>query len=157
MDRSSFSLHVGGWQDGKIYTHSYALGDAEWREEDVPLLAGSSFHVKVEGEKCAGVYRLHLWLRALLKTCCDRCGDELELPLADDFELLFRPISGDYAARNQQESDPYIWYIPLGERVLDLFTWIYDSIILLATRPKLCAQLNKACNPRVMQFFQNSP
>lgn len=154
MSRSEFILHLGGWIDGKIYTHNYEVGDADWREEDWYLLSGSCFKVIVRGEKCREVYRLLLSFAGVLHSYCDRCGEELDLDLEHSFELLIRP-SRDWKERNEQEEDPYICYVPVGERVFDLHMWIYDSIILLATKPKFCEQVDRNCNPQILQYFNN--
>lgn len=148
MLKTTLLLHVGGWLDNKSYYHVYDLSDENWSEEDRELLMGSSFRVELKGDKCCGVYRLSLQFSGSFSSFCDRCANELTLKLADSFELLVKPVTGNLIELNAQEQDPYIWYIPLNERVLDISSWIYDSIILMVTKPKFCEQINRSCDLR---------
>lgn len=152
--KNVLSINIGGWIDNKLYSYNYDLGKKDWRDEDRELLQDAKFRVELTVEKFREVYSLQMNIVGEILAACDRCCDELVWSLSDSCELLIKAVAGDCAELNANESDPYIWYIPSGEKVLDLRTWVYDSLILLVTKPKFCEQVGKSCNPLILQIFK---
>ncbi|GBL34671.1 hypothetical protein EMGBS15_02660 [Filimonas sp.] len=84
---------------------------------------------------------------------CDRCGDEYEMTLWDEFELLVKQID-DAEVAKKNEDDAEVAYIAdlKASRCLD---WIYEFIILSVPIQQIHPDDENGistCNPSVLEF-----
>jgi uncharacterized metal-binding protein YceD (DUF177 family) len=86
---------------------------------------------------------------------CDRCGDEYEMTLWDEFELLVKQID-DAEVAKKTEDDAEVAYVARSESILDVSTWIYEFIVLSVPIQHIHPDdenLVSTCNPAVLEIL----
>lgn len=83
--------------------------------------------VKLTFDKHENFFMLHFDIGGKVTVPCDRCGDEFELQLWDEFNLIVK-LTSDDAGTIDDEDD--VVFIPRSETVIDISTWIYEFLLL---------------------------
>ena len=104
----------------------------------------------------------HFNIDGSLLVPCDRCGDEFELSLWDEFDLIVKLVD-DPEAMNSNEEDPDVYYIDRNESHISVAAWIYEFINLSFPLQHICALNEKGestCNQKViaeLERFKANP
>ncbi|HQE11835.1 MAG TPA: DUF177 domain-containing protein [Flavipsychrobacter sp.] len=83
--------------------------------------------VKVKFDKKNNFFLLHFDIDGTIIVPCDRCGDEFEMQLWDEFDLMIKLVAEDVVS-NEDDGDAV--FIPRSQTVLDLSDWIYEFLLL---------------------------
>lgn len=121
------------WQGMKLGTHTFnyevdkdfmaAHGDDEARDySDIHAIVGLKF------EKHENFFLLHFDIDGKMSVPCDRCGDEFELKLWDEFDLLIKLVES--TEEDEEDEDADVVFIPRSETVIDISKWIYEFVML---------------------------
>lgn len=68
---------------------------------------------------------------------CDRCGNELEANLWDEFNIVVKLVENP-AEMNDSEEDPDIFYIARSESHIEISDWLYEFVILSIPAQNIC-------------------
>lgn len=119
------------WQGLKpgVHTFQYEIGDRFMKEHGEGAGDVKEMHavVKVSFDKQTNFFMLHFDVGGYVVVPCDRCGDDFQLQLWDEFDLLVK-LAGEDAEEIDEESD--VVFIPRSETVLDLSNWLYEFVML---------------------------
>ena len=85
--------------------------------------------VSLKFEKHESFFLLHFDVDGKMTAPCDRCGDEFELVLWDEFDLLVK-LSDPENIPEGTEEDADVVFIPRSETVIDVSKWIYEFVTL---------------------------
>lgn len=88
-----------------------------------------------------------------VRLICDRCGNNLQLQLWDEFKIVVKMVDNP-EEMNDQEEDPDIYYISKGESHLHLADWIYEFINLSIPMQRMCTEDEMGgpqCNLEVLE------
>lgn len=88
-----------------------------------------------------------------VEVVCDRCGNNLQLQLWDEFNIVVKMVD-EPELMNEQEEDPDVYYIGKGESHLHLADWIYEFINLSIPMQKMCKEDEiggPQCNQEVLE------
>lgn len=121
------------WQGMKLGIHEFnyevdkhfmaAHGDDEAVDyNDIHANVGLKF------EKHENFFLLHFDIDGKMLVPCDRCGDEFELKLWDEFDLLIKLVES--AEEDEREEDADVVFVPRSETVIDISKWIYEFVML---------------------------
>jgi len=80
---------------------------------------------------------------------CDRCLDELDMPI--DVEIRLSVKYGSEDGSDEQSSDREIVFIPETDAELDMSQIIYDYVCL--SLPMQRVHEEGSCNPEAMKYF----
>lgn len=84
--------------------------------------------VNVVFDKHESFFMLKFDIDGKVTVPCDRCGDDFELRLWDEFKLLIKLTGGDEAEMPEEEDD--VVFIPRSETVIDISGWVYEFVML---------------------------
>ncbi len=119
------------WQGLKLGPHSY-IYDIDDRFMQVwgvdSDLKNWDAHVTLGFDKHENFFMLHFDIDGKVSVPCDRCGDEFELKLWDEFNLIIKLIGGDDSELPEEEDD--VVFIPYSETVLNISKWLYEFLML---------------------------
>jgi uncharacterized metal-binding protein YceD (DUF177 family) len=113
--------------------------------------------IKVTFDKQVNFFMFHFNIDGSLIVPCDRCGEEFELSLWDEFDLLVK--LNDVEDEDQIEEEADVVFISRSETVLDISDWLYEFLMLSIPLQKIHpqdAKGNDTCNPDVLAFLKQS-
>ncbi len=113
--------------------------------------------IKVTFDKQVNFFMFHFNIDGSLVVPCDRCGEEFELSLWDEFDLLVK--LNDVEDEDQIEEEADVVFISRSETVLDISDWLYEFLMLSIPLQKIHPQDaigNDTCNPAVLAFLKQS-
>ena len=113
--------------------------------------------IKVTFDKQVNFFMFHFNIDGSLAVPCDRCGEEFELSLWDEFDLLVK--LNDVEDEDQIEEEADVVFISRSETVLDISDWLYEFLMLSIPLQKIHpqdAKGNDTCNPDVLAFLKQS-
>lgn len=123
-----FEIAWQGLRPGE-HTFLYDIDDrfVQERSEGSEDILRMNAQVKVTFDKKSNFFMLHFDVGGYVVVPCDRCGDEFQLQLWDEFDLLIK-LAGEDAEEIDEESD--VVFIPRSETVIDLSGWLYEFVML---------------------------
>jgi uncharacterized metal-binding protein YceD (DUF177 family) len=87
---------------------------------------------------------------------CDRCGNELNVDIWDEFNMLVK-LTDNAGEKNEEEVDPDIFYINRTESHIDVSDWLYEFVMLSIPTQNQCGEDengNSLCNADVLQKLE---
>lgn len=119
------------WQGLKPGPHSYIYDiDDRFMQERGAGDDFSNWNAKVTlgFDKHENFFMLKFDIDGVVTVACDRCGDDFELRLWDEFNLLIKLAGGDDEELPEEEDD--VVFIPRSETVIDISGWLYEFVML---------------------------
>ena len=101
----------------------YDLDDAFFRAVDAPEVSRGRVHVSLSIRKASGFFELSFHCEGIVTVACNRCLDDMELPVTADHQLVAR-LGSAYS-----EDDDHVT-VDEHEGVLDVSWYIYELIAL---------------------------
>ena len=109
-------------------TYIYDIDDRFMQERGVDdSLTNWQAQVKMTFDKHESFFMLHFDIGGKLTVPCDRCGDDFDLELWDEFNLVIK-LTSEEAGTIEDEDD--VVFIPRSETVIDISTWVYEFLLL---------------------------
>ncbi len=78
-------------------------------------------------DKHENFFMLHFDIDGTVTTPCDRCGDDFDMKLWDEFNLIIK-LTNDETAVIEDDDD--VVFIPWSETVIDISGWLYEFLLL---------------------------
>lgn len=104
-------------------------------------------------DKHEGFFMLKFDIDGKITVPCDRCGDDFDLKLWDEFNLLIKLLGDD--TQNIDEEDDVV-FIPRSETVIDIGNWIYEFLMLSVPLQHIHpdnANGSSGCNPQALNLL----
>lgn len=95
--------------------------------------------------KTETMYELSFKLNGKIRTTCDTCLDEFEMPVKSDFKLILK------LSETEKYDDDEIVYITPQSIDYDLRQYLYECLLLSLPIRKTCALAGKDCNEEVIR------
>lgn len=111
--------------------------------------------VTLQFDKHESFFILDFDVDGLVSLPCDRCGDEFDLKLWDEFKLIIKLI-GDDASKIEEEDD--VVFISRSDTVIDISGWIYEYVMLSIPIQCIHPDLengDSGCNEQVIKLLNN--
>lgn len=119
------------WQGLKPgpHTYIYDIDDRFMKDREV----GEGFsnwnaRIKLEFDKHENFFMLRFDIDGEVTVPCDRCGDDFDLKLWDEFSLIIKLTGADEDEKPEDEDD--VVFIPFSETVIDISGWLYEFLML---------------------------
>lgn len=138
-----------------IHEFNYIIEDSFFDVFEKPEFRDAHVEVKMTMDKKQGTFLLHFNINGTVKLPCDRCGDEFELMLWDEFDLVVKQIDDDLLAEKTDE-DAEVAYIGRSESLLKVAGWIYEFVILSVPMQHIHpddSEGKSTCNPIALKFL----
>ncbi len=144
------------WQGLKPGPHTYTfdIDDRFMKEREVDeSFANWSAQITLLFDKHENFFMLHFDVDGKVTVPCDRCGDDFELRLWDEFDLVIK-LLGDDAEPIEEEDD--VIFIPRSETVIDISNWLYEFLMLSIPLQRIHADNadgTPGCNPHALDLL----
>jgi uncharacterized metal-binding protein YceD (DUF177 family) len=138
-----------------LHAFSYHIDDRFFEIFENPEFNHSNIEVKINFDKKQGTFLLKFSINGSIRISCDRCGDEFEMTLWDEFELVVKQID-DELVEKKSSLDSEVAYIGKSESLLDVSPWIYEFIILSVPMQHIHPDDkdgNSTCNPIALSYL----
>lgn len=145
------------WQGLKLGVHNYTftLDDTFMQAKSAPAeFFNWKATVGLRFDKHESFFMLHFDVGGTVNTPCDRCGDDFELKLWDEFDLLVK-LSGEDDEHTEDE-DADVVFIPRHETVIDISDWLYEFTMLAVPLQRIHpdrADGTPGCNPEALRLL----
>ncbi len=123
-----FDIAFVGLKPG-IHVFTYSIDDSFFENFENPEFTQAKIDIKLTLDKKSGIFLLKFDINGKILIPCDRCGDDFDMNLWDEFELVVKIIDDELVAKKSEE-DAEVAYIGRSESILDVSTWIYEFVIL---------------------------
>ncbi len=105
-------------------------------------IVGGAISAVVDLERSSDVFHLTITLDGVVRTACDRCLEEVEIPVSEEVKLVVR-----FGESYEELSDDLL-VLPLAEGVLDLGSLLYEYSELALPMQRMHEE--GGCNPDMM-------
>jgi len=154
-----FEISWTGLKDG-LHTFEYAIDDKKLADLGYSNDEFSQLDVKVQLElqKHHSFFELYFDYDGEMDCVCDRCGDNMQLQLWDEFKLIIKLVESTEEAKrlNEEEEDSDVVYLSKNHPSFNVFKWLYDFLILSIPIQKLHGEDENGeslCNPEVLRLL----
>jgi uncharacterized metal-binding protein YceD (DUF177 family) len=136
-----------------IHSFSYEINEDFFEGYDNRDFSNCHSIVKLNLDKQTGFMLLKFEIGGKAEVVCDRCGNNLEMDLWDEFNMVVKMVDNP-EEMNDNEEDPDVFYISRTESHLHLNEWIYEFVSLSVPMQKKCADEamgGPQCNVEVLE------
>jgi uncharacterized metal-binding protein YceD (DUF177 family) len=147
-----FSLPIKGLRDG-IHEFQYEIGAEFFAEFPESPVQEGKLSLKVILDKQPTLFVLHFDFAGTVRTDCDRCLAEIDLPIGDQQMLIVK------LSEENEVEDPEVIYIHPESSELNVGTFAYEFIVLAIpmTRTYDCvADNNRQCNMEMLDILSKN-
>lgn len=150
-----------GWFGLALGVHhfQYEIDKEKLKRLEYPEIQGLQdfkFNIHLKFDKKSSFFLLKFEIDGTAKTVCDRCGDDLDLEIWDEFDLVIK-LTSEAQESTEDDDEGDVVFIPRSETVIDVSEWIYEFIQL-----SIPIQLKHAddeaghptCNPESLKMLQ---
>lgn len=144
------------WQGLKPGPHTYVY-DIDDRFMQEKGFEDESFknwkaQITLGFDKHENFFMLHFDINGTVTTPCDRCGDDFDMRLWDEFDLIIKLTNDE----NAVVEDDDVVFIPWSETVIDVSGWLYEFLLLSVplqhVHPDSAAGVS-GCNPEALKLL----
>lgn len=143
---NEYVIGLAGLHNGRT-SYEYHVGQDFFDSFGSDMVRNADLHVVADLDKSGSDIRLSLRMDGTVTVECDRCLEDLVLPLAVDVALAVKFVKG---AAEDTVSDDVIILEP-GDTELDMRQLIYDYVIVGIPLQKV--HDIKDCNPDVVRLL----
>lgn len=143
-----YKVHISGLADGK-YEYEFPIGMELFEEFGNTQVEGANLTAKVTLEKGSGWMNVRCQVSGTLTTLCDRCLEELTIPISFDSTMAVKHAK---LGEDTEVSDEFI-IVDHSEGELDLKQFLYDSVCINIPLKK--THRPGECNPQMIKKLES--
>lgn len=154
--RRTFDIAFVGLKLGP-HEYTYTIEDEFFTHFQGQEFKNCKAEVKLTLDKHSSFMMLKFEIGGSLEVGCDRCGNQLPLPLWDEFNIVVK-LTDNPEDMNSEEEDPDVYYISKGDSHINIADWIYEFVILSIPIQKMCTIEEMGgphCNQEVLKLLEN--
>ncbi len=150
--KRAYEIAFVGLKHGE-HEFNYDLEDEFFKNKATTPVENIHATVKLLLEKNKDFMLLKFQTGGNAKVNCDRCGNELQANLWDEFNVVVKLVENP-EEMNEQETDADIFYIARLESHLEISDWLYEFVMLSIPTQNECAKDKNGeslCNKEVLR------
>ncbi len=140
-----YTISLKNLSDG-THTYEYTLGSEFFGEIDPSEIEKGEVSVHLTLKRTGNTFELHFGIKGYIIIPCDRCLEEMELPV-DTEDTLYVKFGETYS----EESDDLI-VVPENEGSINLAWYMYECVAL--TIPLMHTHPEGQCNPEMESLLK---
>ena len=137
-NRRAYEIAFVGLKPG-IHHLEYEVDDKFFKQYGEQDFSNCKAKIKLELEKSNSFMMLKFDVDGAADVNCDRCGNDLQIQLWDEFRITIKLVD-EPEVLNEQEEDPDVYYISKTESHIYVADWIYEFVTLSIPMQKMCAE-----------------
>lgn len=143
------TVQFSGLKSG-VYHYDYTLDDSFFSEYKNEKILGCKVVFNVKLEKKERLMLFHFTFSGEVRTTCDRCLGEMELPVSGEETLCVK------FSDTEHSDDEDVVILPEKEYKIDLAQWMYEYVAVAL--PMQCIHPDNAdgtpgCDPEMMKYL----
>lgn len=141
-----YSIPIKGIADG-MHRFDYQIDRQFLQHFEESPIADAAVQVQLDLEKKPGLFVLHFAISGTVRTNCDRCLADIDLPISGQERLLVK------ISLEEESEDPEVAYLHPEATKLEVSSFIYEFVILTIPmiRTYACeAEENRPCNEELL-------
>jgi uncharacterized protein len=143
---AQFTIPVSGLHDGP-HEYDFSVDGAFFEQFPESPIKDGQVSVHLVFDKRPDMFTMDFHLEGMVKTDCDRCLEEFDLPIEDDQMLLVK-------FDDKEWEDAEIIYILKDTPRLNVALYIYEFIVLAVPIVKTHDDAEEKCDPEMLKFLQ---
>lgn len=144
-----YTIPVKGLSVGK-HQYSFLIDKKFFEDFENSQILGASLKIDVDLERRETWIRIVSAIQGTISVECDRCLDELVIPLKTEASLLVRFVKNE----DEPEDDLETITLDPSEAILDLRQFFYDYICL--SMPMQMVHEEGKCDPEMIARLENA-
>ena len=148
-----YTIPVKGLREG-IHEYTFQVGKDFFRHFEQSPIKDGNLELDVQFDKRPDMYVLQFDFKGTVRTNCDRCLEEIDMPLVDSQQLLVK------FSENEEPEEAEVIFIPRETQLLNVARYAYEFICLAMPLIKTydCENDdNPACNQEMLKYLENKP
>ena len=146
---TDFIIPFKGYKIG-VHEFDFQIDDALLQAVGDEEMIGADAVAHVTMSKGAGMLTLDVAIEGTVKVECDRCLDELDMPVETHIAMSVK-YGDEESQQEHQEGEREIVFIPEDSAELDMSQIIYDYVCL--SLPMQRTHGTGGCNPDAMKYY----
>ncbi|OJU74161.1 MAG: hypothetical protein BGO09_06705 [Bacteroidetes bacterium 47-18] len=150
-----------GWFGLALGVHhfQYEIDKEKLKRLEYPEIQGFQdfkFNIHLKFDKKSSFFLLKFEIDGTAKTVCDRCGDDLDLEIWDEFDLVIK-LTSEAQESTEDDDEGDVVFIPRSETVIDISEWIYEFIQLsipIQLKHPDDEEGHPTCNPESLKMLK---
>ena len=151
----TFEIAFVGLKPG-VHEFNYELDSQFFKDKAGDSNDVIAANVKLSLDKNNGFMLLKFIVGGKAEVNCDRCGNQLNVDLWDEFKLVIK-LTEDPQKANEEEDDADIFYIAKSESHIEVSDWLYEFVMLSIPMQHICGKdknEQSLCNQEVLKKLE---
>lgn len=127
------------------FSEQFTLENAVFARENPFDIYGGEVEAFVEGDRTGNVFQLNIALRGFVKTICDRCADDLDLPINASYPFVVK------FGQTTDLDDVEELIVSMDDPVLPMDDLLYQLVVLSIPMKRVHA--DGECNADSMRYY----
>lgn len=148
---SAYSIPIQGLKVG-VHQYHYTLDGTFFRLFDDSPIEEGTIDFEVTFDKRSDMFLVDFVLQGTVRSICDRCTAQIDLPLQGEYELIVK-----YGESENVEENDEVVFIPREVSHLNLAKYLYEfAVLALPIRNTFdCQSLAEPpCNFEILKFLK---
>jgi uncharacterized metal-binding protein YceD (DUF177 family) len=149
--RREYEIAFVGLKPG-IHLFDYQVNEKFFAHYGQQDFSNCIAEIKLQLEKNNSFMLLKFDVGGKADVACDRCGNNLNLQLWDEFKMTIKLVD-EPNTMNEQEEDPDVFYIGKNDSHIYIGDWIYEFVNLSIPMQRMCSEEEMGgpqCNQEVL-------
>ncbi len=121
-----FEIAFVGLAQGE-YHYTFQIEDSFFEHFATPDFTNSDIEVNMTLDKKSDIFLLHFEIHGKAITACDRCGDDFEMQIWDEFDHVIKLVGESDVADGDE---PDVSLVSRLDSILDVSKLVYEYVIL---------------------------
>jgi uncharacterized metal-binding protein YceD (DUF177 family) len=156
-NKHEYEIAFVGLKPG-AHIYEYSVDDKFFEKYGAQDFKNCAVQIKLTLDKQTTLFKLKFEVGGKATVDCDRCSNDLELDLWEEFDLYIK-YAENADELNDNEEDPDVFYINRNESILNVEDWIFEFVNLSIPYQRSCANDEiggSKCNPAVLAYLKKS-
>lgn len=152
--KSKYTVAFTGLQEG-VHSFTYHLDDDFFEERDYSPVQKGDINIELTFDKKPTFFVLDFRYAGTLQVACDRCTQEVRLPINGAASLLVKFAEGEEI---EQIADDEVKYIDQNAIEVDFSQFLYENIVVDIPLYKTCeddVSGSQECDEKVISILEN--
>lgn len=153
-NRREYDIAFVGLKPG-VHEFNYEITDRFFEAFQQQDFSNCQANVKLFLDKKSSFMLLRFEIGGSLLVSCDRCYNDLQLELWDEFNVTVKLVD-EPDVMNEEEGDPDVLYVGRNQSHVNIENWIYEFINLSIPMHKTCGENNsqgQQCNDDALKML----
>jgi uncharacterized metal-binding protein YceD (DUF177 family) len=138
------------------YRYQFDITDTFFQAFDYSLIEQASLQVNTRMIKeNESLLHFTFFIEGSLNLGCDRCLDAFDMPVHLEEQLIVKVTEDDSSGSEGEDEDGNLIYIPPEDIAFNVAKPIFDFINLAKPMKPTCSDVNKDCNPEMMNILSS--